>query len=110
MNADAQAHRGEINFPQEPHEPEKKIAIAATNRIVTGSVASKCNDALRNNTAITVQMSSAVVVQSVMAALISFARRERIARSERNVASSSEVAPSGLSSNTRARSMICPAG
>jgi hypothetical protein len=61
-----------------------------------------------NNTAITVQTSSAVVVQRVMARLMSLAHRERIARSARTVVTSFGDAALSLSSNTRARSIIRP--
>ena len=55
--------------------------MAAMNSTVTGKVASKCNDALKNIMAMTVQTSNAVVVQSVMARLINLARRDSTPRS-----------------------------
>ena len=77
-----------MNFPQEPYQAEKE----GRHRIV----------------AITVQTSRAVVVQKVIARLMSLARRDRIARSARNDARISERAFSNLSSKTRARSIIRP--
>ena len=56
----------------------------------------------------TVHTSSAVAVQRVIAQLISFARRDRVARSVRSAGWSSFEALSSLSSNTRARSMMRP--
>ena len=50
------------------------------NRRAMGIERSKRKKALRNRTAITVHTSSAVAVQRVIAQLISFARREKVAR------------------------------
>ena len=89
-------------------KPRKKHNIAAMNSRATGIDASKLKKALRKRTAITVHTRSAVVVHSVMARPISFARRDSTARSARSVARDSGEAPSNLCSKTRARSMTRP--
>ena len=78
------------------------------NKRATGIERSKRKKAVRNRTAMTVHTSSAVAVQRVIAQLISFARRDRVARSVRSAGWSSVEALSSLSSNTRARSMMRP--
>jgi hypothetical protein len=76
--------------------------------ITTDIVASERNEAFKNIIAITVQPSKVVVMQRVIARLMSFARRERIARLARSDMKRSGRTLSNLSSKTWARSMIRP--
>src|SRR5207247_10018238 len=59
------------------HKPPKKATMAATKKSATGTEASKPTKAPTNRVAMTAHTNSAVTVQSVIARLMSRARRER---------------------------------
>ncbi len=59
------------------NKPPKKATMAATKKSATGTEASKPTKAPTNSVAMTAHTNSAVTVQSVIARLMSRARRDR---------------------------------